>query len=82
MKQVIFFIFIWTPASPAPNSRKLKSKSKKILSNKSWDNSKPLLPEITKNNEISSDKILELQALEGLNAKFKNNPYFRLLNCF
>ena len=37
------------------------------------NNSKPLLPEITKNNEISSDKILELQALEGLNAKFKNN---------
>ncbi len=35
--------------------------------------SKPLLPEIISNNESNSDKMLEIQALEGLKQKFSDN---------
>tara|TARA_Y100001970_G_scaffold291610_1_gene429431 strand:- start:348 stop:3764 length:3417 start_codon:yes stop_codon:yes gene_type:complete len=37
------------------------------------NSSKPLLPEITSDKDNNSEKILENQAFEGLNAKFKNN---------
>ena len=37
------------------------------------NHSKPLLPEITSNYEISSDSILQIQAIEGLEQKFKMN---------
>ena len=37
------------------------------------NHSKPLLPEIASTKENTSDKILEIQANEGLNQKFKNN---------
>ncbi len=36
------------------------------------NSSKPLLPEITSDKNTSPDKILEVQALEGLKMKFKN----------
>ena len=35
--------------------------------------SKPLLPEIISSTDISSDKILQTQAYDGLDEKFKNN---------
>ena len=37
------------------------------------NNSKPLLPEISSDQKLSSDKILEKQAIHGLEEKFKNN---------
>ncbi len=37
------------------------------------NSSQPLLPEIVSKKEINSDKILELEAIEGLQHKFKNN---------
>ena len=36
------------------------------------NNSKPLLPEIVSDQEVKSDKILELQAYDGLKTKFEN----------
>ena len=35
--------------------------------------SKPLLPEISSNSETGTDKILEEQAIKGLEEKFSNN---------
>ncbi len=37
------------------------------------NSSKPLLPEISSNKNITSDKLLELQATKGLEEKFNNN---------
>jgi|TARA_B100000959_G_scaffold287540_1_gene373747 DNA polymerase-3 subunit alpha len=37
------------------------------------NNSKPMLPEIASNKEIGPDKMLEIQALKGLEEKFNNN---------
>ncbi len=37
------------------------------------NNSKPLLPEISSDKDMSSDEILQTQALKGLEDKFKNN---------
>ena len=38
----MLLILMFTPASPAPNSRRLKSRSRKILSNKDCETIGPL----------------------------------------
>ena len=68
----MFFILIWTPASPAPNSRKLKSKSKKVL--EKIEN----LESLKKTNLIAVDKISKsLGKKKIVKNKFKKRKFYK-----